>query len=159
MTLGEAFEKQNVALFARQRLGFYADDVQARVMREPRGRVLLNCSRQWGKSTITAIKAVHRAYFWPESLVLVVSPSARQSAEFLKKARPLVVKLGLRVRGDGDNPISLALPNGSRIVGLPGREDTVRGFSSVSRPHTTSTRSEMLNRRTRVASAARAASF
>jgi hypothetical protein len=36
------------------------------------------------------------------------------------------------VRGDGDNGISLLLPNGSRIVGLPGTEATVRGFSAVS---------------------------
>ena len=35
-------------------------------------------------------------------------------------------------RGTGDNEISLALPNGSRIVGLPGTEATVRGFSAVS---------------------------
>ena len=40
--------------------------------------------------------------------------------------------MGLRGNRDGDNEISLMLPNGSRIVGIPGREDTVRGFSSVS---------------------------
>jgi hypothetical protein len=37
-----------------------------------------------------------------------------------------------RLRGDGDNKISLLLPNGSRIVGLPGMDGTVRGFSAVS---------------------------
>jgi phage FluMu gp28-like protein len=37
----------------------------------------------------------------------------------------------MRVRGDGANEISLAFDNGSRIVGLPGSEDTVRGFSAV----------------------------
>ena len=35
------------------------------------------------------------------------------------------------MRGDGDNEMSLALPNGSRIVGLPGNEATIRGFSAV----------------------------
>jgi hypothetical protein len=40
--------------------------------------------------------------------------------------------LGIRPRGDGDNEVSLLLPNGSRIVGLPGTEATVRGFSAVS---------------------------
>jgi hypothetical protein len=33
--------------------------------------------------------------------------------------------------GDGDNELSLAFPNRSRIVGLPGNEATVRGFSAV----------------------------
>jgi len=36
------------------------------------------------------------------------------------------------VKGDGDNEISLAFPNQSRIVGLPGNEPTARGFSKVS---------------------------
>ena len=54
------------------------------------------------------------------SLVLVASPTARQSAEWMRKAAGLVRKMGARVRGDGDNEISLVLRNGSRIVGLPG---------------------------------------
>jgi hypothetical protein len=36
------------------------------------------------------------------------------------------------VKGDGDNELSLLLPNRSRIVGVPGNESTVRGFSAVS---------------------------
>jgi hypothetical protein len=35
------------------------------------------------------------------------------------------------VRGDGDNEQSILLPNESRIVGLPGGEGTIRGFSAV----------------------------
>ena len=42
------------------------------------------------------------------------------------------MRLGMPVRGDGDNEMSLLLPNRSRIVGLPGNEATVRGFSAVS---------------------------
>ena len=41
-------------------------------------------------------------------------------------------KLGIKPRGDGMNEMSLLLPNGSRLVGLPGTEATVRGFSAVS---------------------------
>ncbi len=80
---------------------------------------------------MTAAKAVMRARERAESLTLVVSPSARQSGEFLRKAAGFVRRMGFRVRGDGDNEISLLLPNGSRIVGLPGTESTVRGFSAV----------------------------
>ena len=36
------------------------------------------------------------------------------------------------MRGDGHNDLSLLFPNKSRIVGLPGTEGTVRGFSAVS---------------------------
>jgi Terminase large subunit, T4likevirus-type, N-terminal len=118
--------------FAAARLGFVPDPKQELLLRGRKRRVLLNCSRQWGKSTITAAKAVHRAYTVPESLVVVLGPSARQSAEFLRKAAGFARRLGIRARGDGDNEISLQFPGGSRIVGLPGNEDTVRGFSAVS---------------------------
>jgi Terminase large subunit, T4likevirus-type, N-terminal len=95
-------------------------------------RGMLNCTRQWGKSTITAAVAVHRAYFEQGSLTVVLSPTARQSGELLRKASEFLRRLGIRPRGDGDNEISLLFPNGSRIVGLPGTEATVRGFSRVS---------------------------
>jgi len=62
---------------------------------------------------------------------VVVSPSARQGGEFLRKASGFVRKLDIRPRGDGDNEMSLLLPDGSRIVGLPGTEATIRGFSGV----------------------------
>jgi hypothetical protein len=76
--------------------------------------------------------AVRRAFTRPKCLVVAASPSERQSAEFLRKASEMVSSLGIVPRGDGDNAISLLFPNGSRIVGLPGQEGTVRGFSAVS---------------------------
>lgn len=118
--------------FARTRLGFIPDEKQALVLRSAAKRGILNCSRQWGKSTVAAAKAVHRAFTVSESLVLVSSPTERQSAEFLRKAASMVRRLKIRVRGDGDNTTSLLFPNGSRIVGLPGTEATVRGFSKPS---------------------------
>ena len=118
--------------FATERLDFRPDAKQRIVLDERIRRGLLNCSRQWGKSTVTAAKAVYRAYTRPESLVVVVSPGERQSAEFLRKAVGFARKLRIRERGDGDNKISLLFPDGSRIVGLPGVADTVRGFSAVS---------------------------
>jgi hypothetical protein len=93
---------------------------------------MLNCTRQWGKSTIAAAKAIHQAYHEANSLTVVVSPSARQSAELVRKAEVFARKLGIRVKGDGVNEISVALANGSRIIGLPGTEATIRGYSAVS---------------------------
>jgi hypothetical protein len=122
----------DVVQFARDRLAFHPDPDQARALDPITRRGLLNCCRQWGKSTTVAIRAVHQAVHTPASLTIVASPSARQSAEFVRKAGAFLRTLAIPARGDGDNPISLALPNGSRIVGLPGRESTIRGFSNVS---------------------------
>ena len=81
-------------------LEFEPDATQAQVMTGRIHRGLLNCTRQWGKSTVTAAMAVHRAWSAPDSLTIVASPSARQSGEFLRKASAFVRKLGVRVRGE-----------------------------------------------------------
>ena len=133
---GKRIRKQSEAMdavtWAKDKLSFEADAAQAQVLGADTKRGILNCSRQWGKSTTSAVKAVHHAYFNPNSVILVASPSLRQSAEFLKKAEKAVAQLGIRVRGDGVNQCSIQLPNGSRIIGLPESEGTIRGFSAVS---------------------------
>src|SRR6476619_6439623 len=55
------------------RIGFHADAVQRDVLWRGGSRLILNCTRQWGKSTVTAAKAVHTAYSRPGSLTLVIS--------------------------------------------------------------------------------------
>ena len=117
--------------FARERLDFHPDDTQALVLdpRVPRG--ILNCCRQWGKSTTVAVLAVWRAFHFPGSLIIVAGPTARQSGEFIFKAAGLLRLLGIQPRGDGYNKISLLLPNGSRLIGIPGNEGGIRGFSRV----------------------------
>lgn len=119
----------DAAEFARNRLGFEPDERQAEVLRSEAKRCLLACSRQWGKSTVGAAKAVHRAYTRPKTLVVVTSPSGRQSGELLLKAEEFAGRLGVRLRGDRYNRMALRFPNGSRIVGLPGKEKTTRGFT------------------------------
>ena len=113
-------------------LGFTPNPHQAEVLNAIVPRGILNCSRQWGKSTVTATKAVHRAYHHPGSLVLVVAPSGRQSATFVEKASQFLHKLNIKPRGDGHNDISLKFPNGSRIIGIPAVDATIRGYSGVS---------------------------
>lgn len=56
----------------------------------------------------------------------------RQTGEFIRKASVFLGKLGIRPRGDGYNSISLLLPNGSRMVSVPEREATSRGFPQAS---------------------------
>jgi hypothetical protein len=121
-----------VVEFARETLGFEPDERQAEVLASEAKRGILNSTRQWGKSTVAGIKAIHRALTRAESLVVVASPTERQSAEFVRKTGGMAARMGIRPRGDGKNSTSLLLPNGSRIVGLPGTERTIRGFSAVS---------------------------
>ena len=121
----------DAAAFARERLGFSPDPIQARVLEVGHTRGLLNCSRQWGKSTTMAVKAVHRAVISPESQIMIVSHTQRQSNELMGKAQEFMRMLDVRVRGDGKNAHSLQFPNGSRIVALPGKARNIRAFSAT----------------------------
>lgn len=118
--------------FVRKHLNLNPDPEQARLLKLDPRRCILNCTRQWGKSTITAAKAVHKALSEPKSLTVALSPSARQSAEFVLKARNFLQSIGISTKSDGHNEISILLPNRSRIIGLPSSQDKIRGFSAVS---------------------------
>ena len=113
-------------------LGITPDPWQAEVLRYTGNKLLLNCSRQSGKSTITAIKALHKIIYSPGALVLLVSPSQRQSGELFKKVTEFIKDLPVKLEKIEDNRLSVQLANGSRIVSLPSKEATVRGYSAVS---------------------------
>ena len=121
----------DAARWAREALSFDPDPWQADVLRGDASRLLLLCCRQSGKSTTTAALALHRALYWPGSLVLLLSPSLRQSSELLRKVATFYNALAHPVPSDAESALRLELSNGSRVVSLPGREETVRGYSGV----------------------------
>src|SRR5262249_17982523 len=91
---GTATGVPDVVEFAR-RLGMEADERQCEVLQSEAKRGILNCTRQWGKSTVAAAKALHRGFTRPRSLILVASPCERQSAEWMRKAGDLVENMGI----------------------------------------------------------------
>jgi len=82
--------------FARERLRFLPGPTQSIVLASRSNQVILNCTRQWSKSTLTAAQAVFTAWHEPESLILVMSPTARQSSELVRKAAVFLSRLGVR---------------------------------------------------------------
>jgi hypothetical protein len=111
--------------------GFEPDVWQADAVRGDGDRVLILASRQVGKSLTTGIKAIHRAVFYEESLILLFAPSQRQSQELFKKVIDNYHRIGEPVPVARELQTSIELANGSRIVSLPGDPATVRGFSGV----------------------------
>ncbi len=114
-----------------RRAGIAPDDWQRAVLRSTAPRLLLNCSRQSGKSTTVATLAVWTALYQPGALVLLVSPTLRQSGELFKKALAIYRALGRPVPAASETALTLTLENGARIVSLPGKEGSVRGYSGV----------------------------
>ena len=122
----------NPIAFATDCLGLNPDQWQKKVMMSPSKHIILNCSRQTGKSTISAIIALHKALFFPNSLVILVSPGLRQSQELFKKVQFFFKKLNRPEKLPEDNKLSMQLENGSRVISLPAAEDKIRGYSAVS---------------------------
>jgi hypothetical protein len=116
--------------FARS-VGVEPDPWQENLLRSSSERILLNCSRQSGKSTMSAIIALHRALYHPGSLVLCLAPALRQSQELFGKIATSYRDLGRPVAPQGERKLSLELENDSRIITLPGSEKTIRGFSGA----------------------------
>jgi hypothetical protein len=114
-----------------KKLGIVPDLWQEEFLRSSAERVLLNCSRQSGKSTMSAVIALHRALYYPSSLVLCLAPALRQSQELFAKVANFYRDLGRPVPPQGERKLSLELENGSRIITLPGSEKTIRGFSDA----------------------------
>ena len=112
-------------------LGLDPDPWQRDLLRSSSERVILNCSRQSGKSTMTAVITLHRALYHPGSLILCLAPALRQSQELFGKVLGFYRDLGRPVSPQAERKLSLELENGSRIVTLPGTEKTIRGFSGT----------------------------
>src|SRR5262245_53546651 len=67
------------------RAGLQADSWQSQVLASTHAQILLLCSRQAGKSTVAAALAMRAALLQADALVLVLSPSLRQSGELFRK--------------------------------------------------------------------------
>ena len=110
--------------------GLTLDPWQRDILESDAPRVLMNVTRQGGKSTVAAVLAVHSA-LTEGGLVLVLSPTPRQSQETFRKCLDVYGAAGATVEPEAETKLTLELANGGRIVSLPGKEQTIRGYSGV----------------------------
>jgi hypothetical protein len=115
--------------FARA-MGFKPDAWQVKAMRSRSARQIWVVTRQGGKSTTAGIIALHQAIYTPSSLVLLISPTLRQSSELFRTARAWLERAPWQPALTEDNKLSCTFDNGSRIVSLPGSEASIRGFTA-----------------------------
>jgi hypothetical protein len=111
--------------------GFDPDAWQRDVLSSDAHQIIMLVSRQGGKSTVSSVRALHKALFAPGSLVLLLAPSYRQSKELFRKVKAAYACLPDARRIASESALEMEFANGSRIVALPGREETIRGFSGV----------------------------
>src|SRR5205809_5106479 len=111
-------------------LGMEPDPWQVEVLESTHPRLLLNCSRQAGKSTVVAVLALVHALFRPMIKVVILSRSQRQANELLRQIKffHLILRERCKLRRTANE---LEFSNLSRIVSLPCKEETIRGFAHV----------------------------
>src|SRR2546430_5198880 len=99
--------------------GMAPDPWQTSLLRSKDSGTLLLCSRQAGKSTTTAALALRVGLLEPSALVLLLSPTQRQSGElFREKVLRLYNAIGRPIPTTQETQLSMTLANGSRIVSL-----------------------------------------
>jgi hypothetical protein len=115
-------------LWARDVLGMQPHAWQEKYLRAPQGQcIAVLTARQVGKSTVAAVGIAHTALFSPGSLSVVASPTQPQSGEVLRKVHEMVTKAGAGLITD--NTYRIELSNGSRVLALPGNEESIRGLT------------------------------
>ncbi len=109
-------------------LGFDAFGWQKEALTPGISRLILLCARQSGKSTITAAKVVHRAKYFPGSLIMLFAPTLDQAAELMNRISVFMSQDPeiILVR---DSTETKKLLNGSRIKAFTASPKSARGYS------------------------------
>jgi hypothetical protein len=113
-----------------QCLDYEPDPWQSDVLTSGAKRILLNCARQAGKSTVIAALAAHELLLKPGSMVVILSRTKRQAEELFQKVLGFYDAVG-RPALLSQSESELVLKTKSRLVCLPCREDTIRCYSRV----------------------------
>src|SRR5260370_10996365 len=116
------------ALWVSKVLGYEPAPWQAQFLRAPQGAsILALTARQVGKTTTAAWAIAHFMLFTPGGLCVIACPAQRQSAEAVRRVRDSLVRVGAELTTD--NVYGLELKHGSRVLALPGSDDSIRGLT------------------------------
>jgi hypothetical protein len=119
-------------LWYREVLGYQPDPWQCSLLRSRSKNIILNCSRQSGKSTTCAALGLHESIYRRPSFGLVIAPSQDQSAELMLKFDEF--RSAVELPSDylsTDTKLAVRFANGNRFIARPGSEKSARSFSAV----------------------------
>lgn len=113
-----------------EQAGYLPDAWQCALLRKRSKRLMLNCSRRSGKSTVVGAMALDYLRIKPASVVLIFAPTERQAKETLTVVMKIHGQAGLRESHtpDKESMLEVRFGNKSRIIALPGQEKNVRGL-------------------------------
>jgi hypothetical protein len=112
-------------------VGIVLDDWQKRGLLATERRRIFLVSRQGGKGIVAAIDALVEMIAFPGSKVVILTPTEEQSKRLMARVRETFARLSVAPRIVTDTSLELSLLNGSRCLGMPGSEVSVRGIDAV----------------------------
>jgi len=119
--------------FCQKWFKFTPTEYQARLLRDKSKRIVVRWSRQAGKTTTLALRAIWFALKHPKTLTLIVAPSLRQSMILADKLQDFLTGLPQSSRKaiiDKLQRTVIRFKNASRIVALPNSPNLLRGYTA-----------------------------
>lgn len=129
--IAQAFLERMVPGERIRAIPFHPDPWQRDVLQSDARRQILCCARQVGKSTVVGADAYTRAKYEPNSLVLMVAPAFRQSLNLFRKVKEAIRIDPEPIQAIKETQTEMELANGSRVIALPGKDETIRSFGGV----------------------------
>ena len=123
-------KNQTPSEWAEQNLDFIPENKQKEVLDHTGKRLILNCARQWGKTTVVAIKALYEAIHQPKTNILVLASSEKQAGVLIEKAQVHAARLGYPKKRYQGRKHSLELPNGSKIFAVAHNRSAALGYTA-----------------------------
>ena len=117
--------------WATKYLEFQPSDRQREALDSDARFLMLCCNRQWGKSTVISVKALHAALTTPKTNIILMARSKEQAGLVIEKAGEGAFLLGHKIRRVLGNRFSLQFSNGSTISAIAHNEFTVLGRTAA----------------------------
>lgn len=118
------------SIWAQKALNFQAEPKQAEVLDHTGHRLILCGPRQWGKSTLIALKALHYALNHPKAEIVVLSDSENHAGIIVEKIVTYASALQLPKQRARGKQYSIELPNGARIFAVASNSRSVVGYTA-----------------------------
>jgi len=119
--------------FVQTLFNFKPCEYQAKLLRDDKKRIVVRWSRQAGKTTCIALRAIWYATTHPDTLTLIVAPSLRQSMIMRDRVQDFLMSMHQDHRVGLIEKLQRTIihfRNGSRIVALPNSPQLLRGYTA-----------------------------
>lgn len=114
---------------AMRAAGWPPDPWQAEFLADRHTRKAMLCCRRAGKSAVSAAKTWEHCSTTPDALVMVFSPTMRQSIEYARYVMKYDRAMGTPVKVERRNMTAVEWANGARMLSLPDNHEGVVGFT------------------------------